>query len=197
MTAKPPIHVTLTVAIFALAAAACSGSGPSPSPKATDLPAGAPPTAVPGDPGPGGGQGGGTGGSGGGGAGGGGGGVVDPGGGLGPGGANVVVPQPGTQNPQPVQLSGLSVSVDGQRVTATVSWWSGVEPCYVLDSVVVTRDGDTITVTALEGSTGEPVACIEIAQLKATVVDLGELEPGTYVIDVEPGVAPPVTIEIT
>ena len=151
------------------------------------------PTAVPGDQG--GGAGGGQSGSGG----GVGGGVpVDPppGGGANDG-ANLVVPQPGQLDPQPVSVAGLTVSVNGRHVSVRLTWWSGVEPCYVLDSVGIARDGQTIVLTAIEGHGPERVACIEIAQLKATIVDLGELEPGTYVIDAEPGDATPVTIEIT
>ena len=152
------------------------------------------PTAVPGDPG------GGTGGGQGGGQGGGVGGAVPvdppPIGGADDG-ANLLVPKPGQLDPNPVSVAGLTVSVDGRQVSVRLTWWSGVEPCYVLDSVGVARDGQTIVLTAIEGHGPERVACIEIAQLKATIVDLGELEPGTYVIDAEPGEATPVTIEIT
>ena len=45
------------------------------------------------------------------------------------------------------------------------------------------RDGDTFMLTVREGSAAAPdTMCIEIAQYKATIVDLGELEPGTYTI---------------
>lgn len=129
----------------------------------------------------------------------------DQGGGAGDGGqvetppigANLVVPQPGQLDPHPVSIAELTVEIDGRHVSVRLTWWSGVVPCYVLDSVGVARDGQTITLTAIEGHGPERVACIEIAQLKATIVDLGELEPGTYVVDAEPGDATPVTIEIT
>jgi len=150
------------------------------------------PTTVPGDPGSGGGgQSGGSGGGVGGGM------PVDPPpvGGADDG-ANLVVPKPGQLDPNPVSVAGLTVSVDGRHLSVRLTWWSGVEPCYVLDSVGVVRDGQTIVLTAIEGHGPERVACIELAQLKATIVDLGELEPGTYVIDAEPGDATPVTIEI-
>jgi len=111
-------------------------------------------------------------------------------------GANLVVPRPGQLDPHPVSVAALSVAVDGRHVSVRLTWWSGVEPCYVLDSVGVARDGQTIVLTAIEGHGPERVACIEIAQLKATIVDLGELERGTYVIDAEPGEATPVTIEV-
>ena len=156
------------------------------------------PTAVPGDPGSGGsgsGSGGGSGGNTG-------SGVVNPGGVDGPppapgdDGAAIVVPKPGQLDPRPVSVSSLLVSVDGRHVTARLAWTSGVEPCYVLDSVRIARDGNTITLSVLEGHGPGDVVCIEIAQLKATVVDLGELEPGTYIVQVKPGDAPAVTIDI-
>jgi hypothetical protein len=171
--------------------AACAASG-APSGAPTDGGSSAsPPTAVPGDPGAGGGSGANSG------SGNAGGGVIAPppaGGGAGD--ANLVVPRPGQLDAAPVFISGLSLSVDGRHVTARLTWTSGVEPCYVLDSVGVTRDGTTITLSAFEGHGPGNAMCIEIAQLKATLVDLGELEPGTYVVDVEPGDATPVTIDI-
>lgn len=117
---------------------------------------------------------------------------VDPGTGQ----ASLVVPRPGQLNPHPVAVTELEPAVDGRRVIVRVTWWSGVEPCHVLDSVRVDRSGSDIVLTVLEG-TGDPnVACIEIAQQKATIVDLGELEPGTYTISAPGGEAPPVTVTV-
>ena len=77
-----------------------------------------------------------------------------------------------------------------------VAWWSGVEPCSVLAGVDVARDGDTFTLTVREGSAAAPdTMCIEIAQYKATIVDLGELDPGTYTISAF-GDAAPVTVTV-
>ena len=165
------------------------------------------PTAVPGDPGSGGsgsdpGSGGSGSGSGGGSGGSTGSGVVNPGSAdvpppvPGGDGATIVVPKPGQLDPKPVSVSNLLVIVDGRHVTARLAWTSGVEPCYVLDSVRIARDGNTITLTVLEGHGPGDVVCIEIAQLKATLVDLGELEPGSYDIQVQPGDAPAVTVDI-
>jgi hypothetical protein len=39
--------------------------------------------------------------------------------------------------------------------------------------------------------------CIEIAKLKATIVDLGELAPGQYTISSPGGEAQPVVVTIT
>lgn len=188
--------------------AACGGTAASATPTDGSSRDSGAPTDVPGNPGgadPGSGGGGGT--DGGGQAGGGSGGnpgtgVVDPGVAVPPpnpvpgdDGATIVVPKPGQLDPMPVSVSGLLVNVDGRHVTVRLAWTSGVEPCYTLDSVRVDRDGNTITLTALEGHGADDVACIEIAMFKATIVDLGELEPGTYVIQAR-GDAPPQTIEI-
>jgi hypothetical protein len=170
--------------------AACSSAGAPTADPSDGGRSGSPPTAVPGDPGTGGGSGGSAG------SGNTGGGAVEPPPAGGIGDPNVVAPRPGQLDPAAVFISGLSLGVDGRNATARLTWTSGVEPCYVLDSVRIARDGATITLTAFEGHGPGDAICIEIAQLKATIVDLGELEPGTYVIDVEPGDATPVTIEI-
>lgn len=93
-----------------------------------------------------------------------------------------VIPKPGQLDPRPVPMDGLSATVDGRRVIVTATWTSGVEPCYVLDTIIVDKDGSTYTITLREGHGPDDVACIEIAQQKATQVDLGELDPGTYAI---------------
>jgi len=96
--------------------------------------------------------------------------------------AQFVVPQPGTHDPQPVSVGRIRSSVDGHHVTIELRWWSGVAPCSILDSVKVEHDGSSFTLTPMEGSGGGQVVCEDIAQLKATVVDLGDLDPGTYTI---------------
>lgn len=119
-------------------------------------------------------------------------GVIDPGSGQ----AQLVTPRAGQLNPRPVAVTRLQTSIDGRRVLVKASWSSGVEPCNVLDSVKVDRSGVTISITLLEG-TGDPNAmCIEIAVLKATIIDLGDLEPGTWTIQSPDGEAPPITITI-
>jgi hypothetical protein len=196
MKMQRAIGAVLLVAILA----GCGGAGASASPSAKSSTAPAP-TDVPGASG-GGGSGGSGGGQTGGGSGGNTGGGVNSGGGAAPppvpgdDGATIVLPQPSQLDPKPVNVNGLLVNVDGRHVTARISWYSGVEPCYVLDSVKTSQDGKTITITALEGHGPGDGVCIELAMLKATVVDLGDLEPGTYVIQAQPGDAAPVTIEV-
>ena len=180
----------LVIALLSACGGAAASGPPGAASKAPD------PTAVPGDPGSGGGTSGG--GSGVGSGGNTGGGVVVPPPNPVPGddGAAIVQPQPGQLDPKPVFVSGLIVKADGRHVTVRVSWSSGVEPCYVFDSVKVATDAHTITLTVLEGHGPGDNVCIEIAQLKATVVDLGELEAGTWVIQAQPGDAPAQTIDI-
>jgi len=103
---------------------------------------------------------------------------VDPGVGQ----AKLVMPRPGQLNPREVGAALLEPAVDGRHVLIRVTWWSGVEPCNVLDSVKVDRSGTDISIQLIEGSSDLNAMCIELAQQKATIVDLGELEPGTYTI---------------
>jgi hypothetical protein len=119
---------------------------------------------------------------------------VDPG--LGQ--AKLVIPRPGQLNPRPVGAAGLEPAVTGHHVLVKVTWWSGVEPCNVLDSVVVDRSGTDITIQLVEGASDANAICIEIAAQKATIVDLGELDPGTYTIRAGGnGDAKPVTITVS
>lgn len=182
-----PLPIAALTAILTLAAcssAAGPSAPPSASPPAQDLPGSAAPgnadgsTGNPGtgivNPDPGGA------------------GPVDPG--LGQ--AKLVVPKAGQLNPHPVSATNLQASVGGRRVLVKVSWYSGVEPCNVLDSVKVERNGTNIAITPIEGTGDANVACIELAVLKATIVDLGELAPGTYTITAPNSEATPIEITV-
>jgi hypothetical protein len=88
--------------------------------------------------------------------------------------ADLVEPRPGMAGVHPLAFDTTVVSDDGTSVT--VFFWSGIEPCSVLDHVDVTYGEGAITITLFEGhdpSAGD-VACIEIAQLKSTVVQLDQ-----------------------
>jgi hypothetical protein len=183
---------------LALVLVACSGSAAPAPPNGTPAPTPTPVPTQPGDPGrdPGGNQGGGT----------------DPGN---PGNGGVVIPNPdpGIVDPGEPQMvapvagarmirdgaaSDLRAAVVGRRVTVQVAFWGGVEPCHVLAGVDVVRDGTTITLTVKVGAgpeAGPDIACIEIVVLKATTVDLGELDPGTYTI-VAVGDAAPIQVVV-
>jgi hypothetical protein len=87
-------------------------------------------------------------------------------------GAQLVEPTPGMADVRSHIFDHVVVSDDGSSVT--VFFWSGVEPCYVLDHVDVDEGPDTVTITLFEGhdtSDGD-VACIDIALLKKVVVPL-------------------------
>jgi hypothetical protein len=130
--------------------------------------------------------------------------TADPGTGSGSGGSSgsgdggdLVIPHPGTINPHPVSIQSIVTNVDGRHVTAKLTWTSGVEPCHVLDSVVVSRDGSAIDVTVVEGAADANAICIDLAKTKSTIVDLGELEPGTYTIAATNSQIPPVSVTVS
>ena len=110
--------------------------------------------------------------------------------------AKLVQPVPGRLNPRSVTPIALRASVDGRHVLVKLTWYGGVDPCSVLDSVRIGRSGMDISLTPAEGSSDPNAICIEIAVLKATIVDLGELEPGTWRIASPGSDAPPVVITI-
>ena len=117
---------------------------------------------------------------------------IDPGAGQ----PQLVRPLPGRANPHPVSPTALQASVDGRHVLVKITWYGGVDPCSVLDSVRVERSGTDIALTPIEGSSDLNAMCIEMAVLKATIVDLGELEPGTWRISSPGSEAPPVVLTI-
>ena len=119
------------------------------------------------------------------------------GGGSDGGAGGFVEPKPGQLDVHPVKLDGLSATVDGRHVVVTAAWTSGVEPCYVLDSIVVATGDHAFTITVREGHGPEDVACIEIAQMKQSRIDLGDLEPGTYTIDDSQGGAAPIEVTVS
>lgn len=98
-------------------------------------------------------------------------------------GAQLVEPTPGMADVRPHAFDHAVVSDDGRSVT--VSFWSGVEPCYVLDHVDVAYGRDAVTITLFEGrdaSAGD-VACIEIAVLKEVMLSLDEPVGDREIVD--------------
>lgn len=87
-------------------------------------------------------------------------------------GATHVMPVAGVKDARPVAIDHLSIAPNG--LTATVYWYGGVDTCYALSKVSVTRNpSGTLVVTVFEGTqpTLPPdTACIDLAQLKATTV---------------------------
>jgi hypothetical protein len=191
-TSRSILAVALAV-IATVGLAACSGATPQPQGPSADPSASAPPAASS-DPG----------------SNAGGGSAGDPGTGAGSdqpqgplpvdpivGQAQIVQPLPGRANPHPVAPIKLEASVDGRHVLVKVTWYGGVDPCSVLDSVKVSRSGNDIAITLFEGASNVNVACIDIALLKATIVDLGEPDPGTWRISSPGNDAPPIEVTIT
>lgn len=96
----------------------------------------------------------------------------------------IVEPTPGMSNVVPRPFDAATVGDDGR--TVSIDFWSGIEPCAVLDHVDVSYGDDAVTITLFEGSdlsTGEDVACIEIGVLKRVVITLDEPLDDRQIVD--------------
>ncbi len=107
----------------------------------------------------------------------------NPGGAPGTGKPQIVEPTPGMDNVRPTAFDTATIGDDD--TTLTILFWSGVEPCYVLDHVAVTYDADAVTVTLFQGSdpNAGDVACIDIALQKQVTVTLDEPLAGRAIVD--------------
>jgi ABC-type transport system substrate-binding protein len=110
----------------------------------------------------------------------------------------IVVPKPGQLDVRPVPAQTLSAVAAGRHVTLTIDYTSGVEPCNILDSIVVAvrADAKTFAITLREGHGPQDVMCIEIAESRRAIVDLVDLAPGTYAISDTTGGAAPITVTV-
>lgn len=97
--------------------------------------------------------------------------------------AQDVLPTPGMDNVRPIAWTKAVMETDDRIIT--LRFWSGVEPCYVLDHVDVIYGADTVTVTLFQGSdpSAKDVACIEIAVLKQTTITLDQPLAGRELVD--------------
>ena len=97
--------------------------------------------------------------------------------------AQDVVPTPGMDGVAPVAWFKAVVGADDR--TVTLRFWSGVEPCYVLDHVDVRDAAGGVIVTLFQGSdpSAKDVACIEIAMLKQTTITLDQPLAGRPLVD--------------
>jgi hypothetical protein len=105
-----------------------------------------------------------------------------PGGGAAGGKALVVDPQPISGSAQPSHWEEARIIDDD---TVKLFFWSGVEPCHVLDRVDVDYGAKKVGITIYQG-TGLNAAdkpCIELAVLKAVEVDLDEPLDGRKIVD--------------
>ena len=101
---------------------------------------------------------------------------------AGGGGKALVVTPKGSRDPQPSHWEDVEIIDDD---TIKVFFWSGVEPCHVLDRVDVDYGNKKIGVTIYQG-TGLNAAdkpCIELAVRKAVEIDLDEPLNGRKVVD--------------
>jgi hypothetical protein len=123
----------------------------------------------------------------------------DPGTGsaIDPSGGKLTIPKPGQLDVHEIKAESLSTVVDGRRVVLTIGWTSGVEPCYTLDTILVTKGDHSFAITLREGHGAEDVMCIQIAEMKRTEVELGDLEPGTYTITDATGGAPAIEVVVS
>ncbi len=106
---------------------------------------------------------------------------TDPGPGGGADG-KLVVPKPGQLDVRAVPAETLSATVNGSTIVVTATWTSGVEPCNVLDTIVVDRGEGTFSITLREGHGPEEIACIAIAEQHRTTFEIPDVAPGTYTI---------------
>jgi hypothetical protein len=111
-------------------------------------------------------------------------------------GAKVVVPKPGQLDVHDVSADSLTARVDGSTIVVTASWFSGVEPCNILDTVIVAKGQGSYAITLREGHGPEDVACIAIAELHKTEVAIPDVARGTYQITDGTGGAAPIEVTV-
>lgn len=154
--------------------AACAGGAAAPSPAPSSPPPDAPVTAPPSDPGQ----------------------PVDPSVEP-PIGAKPILPKPGQAiNIHAVPAESLAARVDGTTIHVQAVWTSGVEPCTILDSIVVDKGDGTYTVTLREGNSPQEIACIAIAEQHVTEFEIPNVAAGTWRIVDSGGVAAPVQVTV-
>ena len=73
-----------------------------------------------------------------------------------------------------------TATIGGDDTTLTIVFWSGLEPCSVLDHVDVSYAADTVTVTLFQGSDPHAgdVPCIDIAVQKQVTITRTSRSPG-------------------
>ena len=83
-------------------------------------------------------------------------------------------PTPGMDNVHTIGWDTSTLSDGGTSVTLT--FYTGVAPCSVLDHVDVSYGTDAVTITLYQGSdpSSKDVACIDIAMLASTTVKLDQ-----------------------
>jgi hypothetical protein len=178
-TIRRPGRLGVALSTLALALAACSAGGsagastpPSATPPPSETPASeAPASAPPSD------------------------GGTEPS--LDPGiGAKPVVPRPGQLDVHQVPADLLTGRADGNTVTVTAVWTSGVEPCNILDHVEVIKGDGTLSIALFEGRGPGDNVCIAIAEQHMTEIEVPDLAAGTWTILDATGNAPPAEVTV-
>lgn len=108
----------------------------------------------------------------------------------------LVVPKPGQLDVRTVAADELVARVDGSSIIVTVSWTTGVEPCHVLDQVIVAPGEGSYSITLREGHGPEDIACIAIAETHKTEVVIPNVAAGTYQITDAAGGAAPIEVTV-
>jgi hypothetical protein len=92
-------------------------------------------------------------------------------------------PRPGMADVRAIPWDQVTVGPDDRSLT--IRFWSGVEPCYVLDHIDVVYRADRVIVALFEGHDpqDEDTACIEIALLKSVVIALDQPVDGRQIVD--------------
>jgi hypothetical protein len=95
----------------------------------------------------------------------------------------IVEPTPGMTDVRPTPFDMATIGEDDR--TLAITFWSGVEPCSVLDHVEVVEGPRAVTVTLFQGSdpSAGQVACIDIAALKQVTVTLDQPLAGRDIVD--------------
>jgi hypothetical protein len=113
-----------------------------------------------------------------------------------PGGA-FVVPRPGQLEVRDVAIDAFEATVDGSTIVVTATWTSGVEPCSILDTIVVDRtQAGVFTVTLREGRGPEEIARLAIAEQKRTRFEIPDVAPGTVTLRDGTGTAPDLPVVV-
>jgi hypothetical protein len=113
-------------------------------------------------------------------------------------GAKPIVPKPGQAiDIHPVASEQLAARVEGNKIIVKALWSSGVEPCTLLDSIVVNKGEGTYTITLQEGSSPQEIACIAIAEQHVTEFEIPDVAPGTWTIADSGGLAQPVQVRVS
>ncbi len=103
---------------------------------------------------------------------------------------DVVKPRPGMANVHPINWDSSALNSPS---SVRITFYGGVAPCHVLDSVKVSYKAKKIAVTLYSGSDpAKPdTACIEIAKLMAVDVKLTEDVGDRQIVDGAPGAVTP------